>query len=96
MVSEGPPRRAILARMNPFFDSFWRAVAYCLHPRVIALSFLPLIIMVALALGLGYFFWEPAIDSVRVWLESSTPAIPRLFPLRNTPMFSRNLRAWAG
>ncbi|WP_199236514.1 EI24 domain-containing protein [Ramlibacter sp. WS9] len=57
--------------MNPFFDSFWRAVAYCLHPRVIALSFLPLIIMVALALGLGYFFWEPAIDSVRVWLESS-------------------------
>ena len=23
-------------------DSFWRAVAYCLHPRVIALSLLPL------------------------------------------------------
>ena len=31
------------------FDSFWRAVAYCLHPRVIALSVLPLIIMVAVA-----------------------------------------------
>jgi hypothetical protein len=57
--------------MNLFLDSFWRAVAYCLHPRVIALSFLPLAIMVALALGLGYFFWEPAIDSVRSWLESS-------------------------
>jgi hypothetical protein len=23
-------------------DSFWRAVAYCLHPKVIALSFVPL------------------------------------------------------
>jgi hypothetical protein len=57
--------------MKLLLDSFWRAVAYCLHPRVIALSFLPLVIMVALALGLGYFFWEPAIDSVRRWLESS-------------------------
>ncbi len=57
--------------MSLFLDSFWRAVAYCLHPRVIALSILPLVIMVVLALGLGYFFWAPAIDSVRVWLESS-------------------------
>ena len=51
--------------MNLFLDSFWRAVAYCLRPRVIALSFLPLILMVALALGVGYFYWEPAIDWVR-------------------------------
>lgn len=51
-------------------DSFWRAVAYCMHPRVIALSFLPLVIMVGLALGLGYFFWEPALDWVRVSLDS--------------------------
>ncbi len=57
--------------MNLLLDSFWRAAAYCLHPRVIALSFLPLIIMVALALGLGYFFWEPALDWVRAMLESS-------------------------
>ena len=57
--------------MNLFLDSFWRAVAYCLHPRVIALSVLPLAIMVVLSLGLGYFFWEPAIGSVRDWLESS-------------------------
>lgn len=55
---------------NLMFDSFWRAAAYCLHPRVIALSFLPLIIMVGLALGLGYFFWEPALDFVRVSLDS--------------------------
>jgi hypothetical protein len=29
--------------MSLLLDSFWRAVAYCLHPRVIALSFLPLV-----------------------------------------------------
>ena len=58
--------------MNLFLDSFWRAVAYCVRPRVIALSFLPLILMVALALGLGYLYWEPAIDAVRVALEGST------------------------
>ncbi|HPW08612.1 MAG TPA: EI24 domain-containing protein [Burkholderiaceae bacterium] len=58
--------------MNLFLDSFWRAVAYCVRPRVIALSFLPLILMVAVALGLGYFFWEPAIDWVRTALEGSS------------------------
>ncbi|MBC7601893.1 MAG: EI24 domain-containing protein [Ramlibacter sp.] len=57
--------------MNLFLDSFWRAVAYCLHPRVIALSFLPLAIMVGLFFVLGYFFWEPSIDWVRAMLESS-------------------------
>jgi hypothetical protein len=40
--------------MSLLLDSFWRAVAYCVHPRVIALSLLPLVFMVALALGLGY------------------------------------------
>jgi hypothetical protein len=57
--------------MNLLLDSFWRAAAYCLHPRVIALSFLPLIVMVGLALGLGYFFWAPAVEGVRAMLESS-------------------------
>ena len=57
--------------MNLFLDSFWRAVAYCLHPRVIALSFLPLLLMVGLSLGLGYFYWDSLLDSVRVALESS-------------------------
>ena len=56
--------------MGLIFDSFWRAVAYCLHPRVIALSVLPLILMVALSFALGYFFWEPAVSSVAAWLES--------------------------
>ncbi len=56
--------------MSLLFDSFWRAVAYCVHPRVIALSFLPLILMVALSFGLGYFFWESAVASVAAWLEA--------------------------
>ncbi len=56
--------------MGLIFDSFWRAVAYCLHPRVIALSVLPLILMVVLSFGLGYFFWEPAVSSVAAWLQN--------------------------
>jgi len=43
---------------------------YCLHPRVIALSVLPLVIMAVLSLGLGYFFWESAIAVVRGNLDS--------------------------
>lgn len=56
--------------MSKLLDSFWRAVAYCLHPRVIALSVLPLVIMVVLSLGLGYFFWDDALAAVRASLES--------------------------
>ena len=57
-------------RMGLVLDSFWRAVAYCLHPRVIALSILPLVLMVAASFALGYFFWDPAIAAVTGWLES--------------------------
>ena len=56
--------------MKLLLDSFWRAAAYCLHPKVIALSLLPLAVMVLLALGLGYFFWAPTVDAVRANLES--------------------------
>jgi hypothetical protein len=56
--------------MKPALDAFWRAAFYCLHPRVIALSILPLAIVAALALGLGYFFWDSALQSVRAGLES--------------------------
>ena len=57
--------------MNLFLDSFWRACAYCLRPRVIALSFLPLVLMIALSMGLGYFYWEDALEWVRQTLEAS-------------------------
>lgn len=67
----GPGKKnGILKRMKSLFDSFWRAVAYCIHPRVIALSFLPLILMVVLSFGMGYFFWEGAVASVSAWLQS--------------------------
>lgn len=56
--------------MNAMLDSFWRAVMYCLHPRVIALSILPVVIMGALSLTLGYFYWEDALVAVRASLES--------------------------
>jgi hypothetical protein len=39
--------------MKLLLDSFWRAAAYCLHPRVSALSVLPLVLMAGLAVGLG-------------------------------------------
>lgn len=57
--------------MSLFLDSFWRAVAYCLHPRVIALSLLPLLAMIVVAAGLGYFYWDSAVNTVFVWLEST-------------------------
>jgi len=56
--------------MSQLADAFWRAAAYCLHPRVIALSLLPLLLSAALAFGLGYFFWEDAVTGMRGTLES--------------------------
>jgi len=56
--------------MKLLFDSFWRAVVYCLHPRVIALSLLPLVITGVTTLGLSYLFWADAVAAVRATLES--------------------------
>jgi hypothetical protein len=46
--------------MNLLLDSFWRAVAYCLRPRVMILSLLPLVLVIGLTVALGYFFWDNA------------------------------------
>jgi hypothetical protein len=56
--------------MHLLLDSFWRAVAYCLRPRIILLSLLPLVLMISVTAGLGYFFWDAAMDQVRMTLES--------------------------
>lgn len=64
----------MLAGMGLLLDSFWRAVAYCLRPRVVALSLLPLLLMAALALGLGHFYWEPAVRGTRAVLDA-TPVL---------------------
>lgn len=56
--------------MQGLVDSFWRAAAYCLHPRVIGLSLLPLVIGGLLTFGFMFFFWENAVANVRATLES--------------------------
>ncbi|WP_416761516.1 EI24 domain-containing protein [Roseateles sp. So40a] len=56
--------------MGRLMDAFWRAAAYCLHPRVIGWSLLPLILLGVMSFVLGYFFWESAVAGVRATLES--------------------------
>jgi hypothetical protein len=60
--------------MRLLLDSFWRSVAYCLHPRVIVLSFLPLALTVALAAVLGYFYWDASV----AWTRRALDAWPLL------------------
>ncbi len=55
--------------MNRLFDAFWRAAAYCLHPRVIVMSLAPLVVVAGLVMGLGYFYWDAAVDAVRETLD---------------------------
>lgn len=55
--------------MSFLLDAFWRAVAYCLLPRVMLWSLVPLVTIAVLTFVLGWFFWEPAVDAVRLWLE---------------------------
>ncbi|MCO5976650.1 EI24 domain-containing protein [Ideonella oryzae] len=56
--------------MKLLLDSFWRAAAYLMRPRVIGLTLLPLLIAGGLFLVMGYFFWEPAVSAVRAQLEN--------------------------
>ena len=58
--------------MALFFDAFWRACFYCLRPRVIALSLLPLALMVGLGGVLGYTLWDAAVAGVQDWLQASS------------------------
>jgi hypothetical protein len=55
--------------LKDLLDAFWRAAAYCMHPRVMLLTLLPLLIAAALALGLGWLYWESAVDGVRETLD---------------------------
>ncbi|MEY4076712.1 MAG: hypothetical protein RIQ69_1082, partial [Pseudomonadota bacterium] len=57
-----------------FMDSFWRALAYCMHPKVIMLSLLPLILMAVIVTGLGVMYWDLAVDTVRTGMEAG-PAL---------------------
>ena len=55
----------MLATMGLILDSFWRAMAYCLHKRVILSSLFPLLLMTLMVWALGYFFWADAV----VWTQ---------------------------
>jgi hypothetical protein len=56
--------------MKDIFDAFWRAAAYCLHPRVILYSLLPLAVAGGAIFLLGTLYWTPAVAAVRATLES--------------------------
>ncbi|GAB1387229.1 EI24 domain-containing protein [Melaminivora sp.] len=57
--------------MSLLMDSFWRAVVYCLLPRVILLSLLPLL-LITLLTGLGaWLLWAPAVAWVQAILEGT-------------------------
>lgn len=58
--------------MGLLFDSFWRAAAYCVRPRVVLASALPLLLMALLAMTLGYFYWDFAVQVVRLRLSEFT------------------------
>ena len=57
--------------MGPLFDSFWRAVGYCLMPRIIALSLLPLILITLVAAGGAHFYWAGAVAWTQAMLEGA-------------------------
>ena len=57
--------------MKLLIDSFWRSALYCLYPRVIGLSVLPLVLIVALSWLLGYLYWDTAVAFVGGWLDAS-------------------------
>ena len=55
--------------MPALIDAFWRAVAYCLHPRVILWSLLPLLVAGGGVFALGWLYWESTVAAVRATLE---------------------------
>jgi len=68
--------------MNRLLDAFWRAAAYCLHPRVSCCRWRPLLLAGGMTLAIGYFSgnrrWPACaprskgwalIDALLTWLE---------------------------
>ncbi|HTP70905.1 MAG TPA: EI24 domain-containing protein [Burkholderiaceae bacterium] len=56
--------------MKEVLDAFWRAAAYCLHPRVIGLSLLPLLVGTLLSWLAWWLYWDAAIAAVQGGLQS--------------------------
>ena len=51
-------------------DSFWRAAAYCFRPKVIAMSLIPLVVMLVVLGGWSYFYWTGSVAAVQHWVET--------------------------
>ncbi|MEX8495466.1 EI24 domain-containing protein [Sphaerotilus sp.] len=62
--------------MSKVLDAFWRALGYCLLPRVIFLSLLPVLLLGSLAFGLAWFFWDPAVEGVRQFMVDTPLLAP--------------------
>lgn len=58
--------------MTKIMDAFWRAIAYCLHPKVVMLSLLPLVLMAIIVMGLGALYWDSAVSAVRAWMDTTS------------------------
>jgi len=59
-------------RASPWWrltDAFWRALAYCLLPRVIWLSLAPLLLSMVVLGGAGWWGWTPANEALSQALE---------------------------
>jgi hypothetical protein len=55
--------------MRDVLDAFWRAAGYCLHPRVLLWSLLPVLIGGGVLGLLGWYWWEDAVGAMRALLE---------------------------
>ncbi|TAL99681.1 MAG: EI24 domain-containing protein [Paraburkholderia sp.] len=56
--------------MNDLMRSFGRALASAFHPVMLWLTFVPFLVAAIVWGGLLYAFWQPLIDTARIWLQS--------------------------
>lgn len=54
--------------MKLLFNSFWRALAYCLRPDVLIFLLVPWLVITAVTLGWCYFYWKPYLQLMREWV----------------------------
>jgi len=72
IADDALPATAAGAAMNGLFGAFWRAAAYCLHPRLIGLSLAPVLLAGGLVLLLAWLYWGASVDAVNTWLSHWT------------------------
>jgi hypothetical protein len=69
--------------MNDLLRSFGRALASVFHPVMLLLTFIPFLAAAIVWGALLYAFWQPLIDTARIWLESwsFTASVYHLFDM---------------